>query len=75
MWRCPPQFRRQTERRGSAADRFANAEIEFGVGPERLTPLVHAAKPMVAWTEQLALRFCVKSREAVGTTAIGRKRE
>ena len=66
---------RQDDGAGSAVDRVASAEFEFGVGPERLTPLVHPTN-RARWTEQLALaRPREEVREAVGTTAIGRKRE
>jgi len=59
---------------GRAVGNAASADVEFGVawkgrvfGPPD--------QPMVARAEQLALRVCVKSREAVDRRRLGRKRE
>ena len=41
MRQCPRQFDARHNGARSAVDLVASAEFEFGVGPERLTSLVH----------------------------------
>jgi|HubBroStandDraft_6_1064221.scaffolds.fasta_scaffold1849835_2 hypothetical protein len=66
MRQCPRQFDARHDAARSSVDLVASAEFEFGVGPERLTSLIHPTTD-----GRVTARRVVKP----STTAIGRKRE